>query len=192
MGVFLFTRVWHNYYYSVRKDLMKILLMLPLVILSCTSNSDNTKTNTSQSESDIKVSGETHADRPVDKSPENDGNCYWQIMARDTFVASFSKTGDKVSGKLTFDNYEKDGSTGTVSGITSDGIMKLWYTFQSEGMKSVMEVWFKKEGDKLLRGSGEMSVRSDSSFFSNPAAIDFNSGQTLKKVSCKEVPEKYK
>jgi hypothetical protein len=191
-GRFFIYRKWHNYYYSERKDFMKILLLLPFVILSCTSNSDNKKTNTSHSESDVKVSEEKHTDRPVNESPVDNGNCYWQIMERDTFVASFSKTGDKVSGKLTFDNYEKDGSSGTVTGVTSDGIMKLWYTFQSEGMKSVMEVWFKKEGDQLLRGTGEMSVSSDSSFFSNPAAINFNSGQALKKVSCKEVPEKYK
>ncbi len=66
------------------------------------------------------------------------------------------------------------------------------YSFKSEGMKSVMEVWFKQEGDKLLRGTGKMAIKARTSYFSNPAAINFNSGQILKKISCNEVPEKYK
>ena len=70
--------------------------------------------------------------------------------------------------------------------------MKLWYSFESEGMKSVMEVWLKKQGNHLLRGIGDMKVRSDTSYFTNPLAVDFGGNQQMKKVDCIEVPSKYK
>ncbi len=171
---------------------MRICLFIPLILLSCSE-----RTNTSERHKSGQDSGVT---RPPEKEHGNTespslpatATCYWQIMQRDTFVAAFSQTGSNVSGKLTFDNYQKDGSSGTVVGKKENDIMKLWYSFESEGMHSVMEVWFKQEGDLLLRGTGDMNVRSDSGYFSDPGAVSFKSGQALKKVACDEIPSRYK
>lgn len=171
---------------------MRIFLFIPLILLSCNDSANSTEKQSSRQDSD----GIIHAEKEVGNSPGHSlggkATCYWQIMQRDTFVAAFSQTGPRVSGKLTFDNYQKDGSSGTVEGKTENDIMKLWYSFESEGMHSVMEVWFKEEGDLLLRGTGEMHVRSDSSYFSDPGAVSFKNGQELKKVDCDEIPLKYK
>ncbi|HLF44980.1 MAG TPA: hypothetical protein VI548_01045, partial [Chitinophagaceae bacterium] len=73
--------------------------------------------------------------------------CFWSIQKRDSLVAMLSQQGNIITGKLSFDNYEKDGSSGPVSGRIDADIIRLWYAFKSEGMESVMEVWFKKEGN---------------------------------------------
>ncbi len=118
--------------------------------------------------------------------------CYWQILKRDTFVASLVQTGDSITGKLSFDNFEKDASSGTARGTVHGDTIKLWYSFQSEGMNSVMEVWYKKQQDVLLRGFGPSSVKSDTSYFTEQSAIKFDSSQRLQKVDCAEVAGKYK
>ena len=96
-----------------------------------------------------------------------------------------------VTGKLSFNNSEKDGSTGIVKGKMEDNILKLYYRFVSEGMNSVMEVYFKYEDGKLLRGIGDTGNKSDTSYFTNVAAIKYN-GSVLKKIDCTSLPGKYK
>jgi hypothetical protein len=152
--------------------------------------------NTSIQDSNITPTREPAVDKTkvILEKPANSNpaDCYWQILKRDTLVASISQKGNLVSGKLSFDNFEKDGSSGNVSGKSENGILKLWYSFESEGMKSVMEVWLKKQGNVLIRGTGEMNTRSDTAYFTNPAAVEFAGSQQMKKVDCAEVPAKYK
>ena len=114
-----------------------------------------------------------------------------EVLKRDTFSASLVQQDKAVTGKITFDNFEKDGSSGMVNGYLENGIIKLSYSFQSEGMVSVMQVWFKKEGDLLIRGLGEMNVKNDSSYFTNPMAVRFE-GSKLHSIDCKNLPAKYK
>ena len=114
-----------------------------------------------------------------------------QVLKRDTFVARLEVRGDSITGKLSFDNYQKDGSSGSVRGIVEDGIIKLVYDFHSEGMQSVMDIYFKHAGDSLVRGIGVIQTRGDTAYFEDPGAIEF-SGSVLKKMPCIMVPAKYK
>lgn len=148
--------------------------------------------DSNSAETENKITKDNDGGSPDKQDPVGVATCYWQVLKRDTFVASLSQKGNRVNGKLSFDNFEKDGSSGMVVGENKQGIMKLWYSFESEGMKSVMEVWFKKQGDFLLRGTGNMNVKSDTSYFTDPDAVDFSDSQKLKKVDCNEVPSKYK
>ena len=118
--------------------------------------------------------------------------CFWKISQKDTLVAVLLHTGNQVTGRLSFDNFQKDGSTGSVSGTVEDDVIKLWYSFQSEGRNSVMETWYKREEDKLLRGFGPTAVKGDSSYFTDHAAIRFTNDQVLQKTSCDSIPAKYK
>ena len=171
---------------------MRILFIISIVFLSCTNNNSKEKTT---SKEDTEVSSKENKIDDIEEKPstgDHSSSCYWQILKRDTLVASLSHNGKMVTGKLSFDNFEKDGSSGPVRGTKEGDIIKLWYNFESEGMKSVMEVWFKSQGDFLLRGTGDMGVKADSSYFTNPAAVEFTSNQQMKKVDCSEVPSKYK
>ena len=171
---------------------MRILFIMSIAFLSCTNN--NTQEKIIGKEDSLVVSKKNKIYDIEGKSStgNNLSGCYWQILKRDTLVASLSQKDEMVTGKLSFDNFEKDGSSGLVRGTKAGDIIKLWYSFESEGMKSVMEVWFKKQGDALLRGTGDMATKADSSYFTNPAAVEFTSNQQMKKVDCNEVPSKYK
>lgn len=128
---------------------------------------------------------------PLGVADDLDG-CYMQVLKRDTFVLTVDQTGKMLSGKLTFDNYEKDGSTGRVNGIADGDTLKLWYSFASEGMNSVMQIYFRKNSNTLVRGLGPMDVKSDTTYYTDPGAMEYTEGQALSKILCEEVPEKYK
>lgn len=166
---------------------MRFIIILSIVLFSCTSKT-STKENVETDKQEIEKNP------PIVENPPgtNTDECYWQILKRDTFVASLAQNGDNITGKLSFNNFEKDKSIGTVIGNKEGNIIKLWYSFQSEGMNSVMEVWFKKQGDALIRGTGPMTNKGDSSYFSNASEVAYSSGQKFNKVDCASIPSKYK
>lgn len=163
---------------------MRFIAIATIIILSCSNNP-----NGESSEEKTKEKTDSIYQKSAAEVAEG---CYWSILKRDSLVASLFQYGNIITGKMSFDNFEKDGSNGTVSGNIDADIIKLWYTFKSEGMESVMEVWFKKQGNSLLRGIGPMAVRSDTTYFNDITTIEFISGQALQKVDCNEVPAKYK
>lgn len=119
-------------------------------------------------------------------------NCFRSILKRDTMVACLYIKGNDVTGRLTFDNFEKDGSSGDVHGTLHQDTVKLWYDFNSEGMKSVMEVYFLKKGDQLVRGIGDVATKGDTAYFSRKGDITFDANQTFDYVECNAVDEKFR
>lgn len=138
-------------------------------------------------------------DSPVEKIPNervgvnevNVEGCYVKIVKRDTMVLHLEQNGKNVSGKMSFDNYEKDGSTGEVKGVIEKDIVKIWYNFQSEGMNSVRQLHFKINDSSLVLGVGPMTDRADSSFFTDDSTIDFSKDQSFIKTDCSSLPVKY-
>jgi hypothetical protein len=158
-------------------------IIIPFIILFSFCN------NPSQENESPNLKQDSTVDLPSASPIET---CYWQVLKRDTFIASLVQNGNSITGKLSFDNFEKDGSSGSVTGRIYGDTIKLWYSFQSEGMHSVMEVWYKKQADALIRAVGPSGVKGDSSYFTDPSSIQFDPGQTLQKASCSEIPAKYK
>lgn len=171
---------------------MRILFIIPIVFLSCKTNTTQEKNINKEGKLASRLENKINDIEEKLSTRNHSSGCYWQILQRDTFVASLAQNGQNITGKLTFNNFEKDKSTGTVSGSQDGDVLKLWYNFQSEGMQSVMEVWFKKQGDALLRGTGPMANKGDTSYFSNSVVIEYSSGQQLNKVDCASLPAKYK
>ena len=147
-----------------------------------TNSEDTTLTSTNTANFDSKADND---------SVHDISGCYMQVLNRDTFAVILKQNGNAVTGRLNLDNYEKDGSTGSVTGKMEAAVLKLVYTFASEGMTSIMEVYFKHKGNTLTRGIGEMSTKGDSAYFINPASIKYN-GSVLTKMSCDNLPDKYK
>lgn len=162
-----------------------ITVLIAILLLSCNNKAEP------EAESEAQKEKQREA---IDKSYSyTDFNgCYWKIAGRDTLAAWLAQTENTITGKLSFDNFEKDGSSGAVHGTIEGDIAKLWYSFESEGTKSVMEVWLKKQGDSLIRATGASAVRADSSYFADRAKISFKGGQVLQKTDCNEMPAKYK
>jgi hypothetical protein len=158
------------------------------VTLGC--NNTNSKTSTADS---VITTTQNNADTAALHNPANIdvSGCYMQVLKKDTFAASLQQQGNMVTGRLTFNNYEKDASTGTVTGKLDGDWLKLVYAFSSEGMNSVMDVYFKYQDGNLLRGIGEMNNRGDTMYFANPGSVKFD-GDRLMKISCSLLPVKYK
>lgn len=162
-----------------------IIALLTIFLFSCNNNSAPETKSEAQKEKDREAIDKSYSLTDV-------SGCFWKITGRDTLVAWLAQTENTITGKLSFDNFEKDGSRGIVHGTIEGDIIKLWYSFESEGMKSIMEVWYKKQGDSLLRGIGPSRVNADSSYFADRAAVTYDPDQALKKIDCAGVPEKYK
>jgi hypothetical protein len=153
----------------------------------------NNETNTKESADTSKVSTENEIDsaKRLPDEDEVDG-CFMLILKRDTMVLHLQNNMNVLYGKLTYDNFEKDGSSGNVEGNLEGDILKLKYSFASEGMNSVMDVYFKVDGDKLIRGISDMQTKGDTAYFTNPNNVDFSDKNYFEKVACENVPAKYR
>ena len=116
------------------------------------------------------------------KSISDVTGCYMKIVGRDTAILMIEQKGKDFSGKMIYDNYEKDGSRGIIKGNEEEGILKLWYDFDSEGRHSVTEVYFKKDNGKLLRGVGDMDAKTDTAYFTS--GINYSEKEAFTKVDC--------
>ena len=169
--------------------MQKLLIVLIIAMaVGCQSNADKTTVADS-----VITANNINSNNaiPADDAIVNITGCYMQVLKRDTFAANLQQQGNVVTGKLNFDNYEKDGSSGSVTGKLEADILKLKYAFSSEGMNSVMEVYFKYKDGNLIRGIGNMSTKGDSSFFISPNAIKYEGGE-LMPISCEILPVKYR
>jgi hypothetical protein len=151
---------------------MKYLLGLTAIFaLAC---------NSAGKDSDSPDTTVTKIDVPV----ETGKNCYVYTIARDTFSLQLSQNGNLLTGSLHFNNFEKDDSRGTVTGTMGEDVAMLWYSFSSEGMNSVMEVYFKKDGDRMIRGVGEMDVKGDTAYFKDKSKITYDPANAFVKTIC--------
>lgn len=116
--------------------------------------------------------------------------CYMKVFGRDTAILLLEQNGKNYSGKMLYDNFDKDGSHGTVRGTEDNEILKLWYDFNSAGIRSVMEVYFKKDNGRLLRGIGDMDVKTDTTYFIS--GINYSDKEAFSKVDCNLVEWKLK
>ena len=100
--------------------------------------------------------------------------CYEAQLGRDLYsLEILSQAGETFEGTLRFKNYQKDSSSGPFIGTYKDGILFGEYSFQSEGMDSVIQVQFKKFVDGFIRGYGKMNAAGDR--FANLNNITYDS-----------------
>lgn len=161
-----------------------------LAFCCCAACKDIGKGNEQPAEYRSADSGQGNS--PKVESPEEAEltGCYMKIIGRDTAILMLEKKGNRFTGKLLYDNFEKDGSRGTVNGTEDKEIIKLWYEFTSEGMHSVMEVYFKKENGRLLRGIGDMDVKTDTTYFIS--GINYSDKEAFNKMDCSLIEWKLK
>jgi len=153
-------------------------ILLSGKLISCNNSNQTDQSTTSNSSDTAKTTPST-----VDEKPAADlAGCYMKIIGRDTAILMLEQKGKEFSGKMLYDNYEKDGSRGVVKGKEDGEILKLWYDFTSEGMHSIMEVYFKKENGRLLRGIGDMDVKTDTTYFIS--GINYSDKEAFNKVDC--------
>lgn len=107
---------------------------------------------------------------------------YVANLGNDVYTLEITSQEDEhVEGSLVFNNFEKDSSAGTLSGTYADGILLGDYTFDSEGMTSVMQVIFMKQGDNFVRGYGDVDAATGSRFV-DLDAITYDTSVVYEKV----------
>jgi hypothetical protein len=164
-----------------------LLILLSGKLISC---NNDVQTN-QQLDAPKTTDAEKTTSSITDQRPVADvSGCYMKILGRDTAILMIEQKGFQLTGKMLYDNFEKDGSRGTVNGKEDTDIIKLWYDFNSEGMHSVMEVFFKKDNGRLLRGVGSMDVKTDTTYFTS--GINYSDKEAFNKVDCSMVESKMK
>lgn len=155
--------------------------ILPFLLISLLFACGDADTSDATSGDTIVQNGKDQPDVPANQDLTG---CYLRVLQRDTLIADLVQQGELVTGSLRFDNYQKDGSSGTVSGRIDGDILRLVYRFQSEGMNSISEVFFRVTTDGLIHGIGDVGVKADSAYYSDPANIKYQDADLLKRVPC--------
>lgn len=163
-----------------------------LLLLLCSLSFCTNETNVEPDTEDTTAHHNNTTTAPTDSKPAGIAGCYMRVRGRDTLAADLQQTGNTITGKLTYDNYQKDGSTGSVIGVVEGDIVKLTYSFQSEGMNSVMDVYYKVSGSDLVPATGTMDMRGDTTYFTDPASLQYNNEDRLLKVGCNMLTPKYR
>ena len=161
-------------------------ILLSGKMISCNNNNQHSDHQGATRSSDT---GKIVSPGVSEKPAADISGCYMKIIGRDTAILRIEQKGNDLSGKMLYDNFEKDGSRGIVKGKEEGEILKLWYDFNSEGMHSVMEVYFKKENGRLLRGIGDMDVKTDTTYFIS--GINYSDKEAFTKVNCSLIEGKF-
>lgn len=122
----------------------------------------------------------------VEKTTPDAGrlNCYRYIKNKDTVILKMKSANGLVSGTLMYNFYEKDKNTGTIEGKIEGDILFADYTFNSEGVKSVRPVAFKKTGNQFIEGYGETEEHNGKTSFKNKDSLNFDHSITLAPFDC--------
>ena len=115
--------------------------------------------------------------------------CYEARLGKDLYsLAILSQVGETFEGTLSFKNFEKDSSSGPFKGTYIDGILFGEYSFQSEGMDSLIQVLFKKSADGFVRGYGKMNEAGDRFANLNDITYDLSAVFELSIQGCQSSP----
>jgi len=167
-----------------------IAWILLLIATSC-----NEATNSVQSEADTThLSPQVPKTNPINDTTKGAGlydslsGCYRYIRNRDTIKLKLAVKDIIVNGELAYDNYQIDGSAGTIQGIIRNNQVIVYYNFASEGMQSVREVVFLIRGKKLVQAdTQDMSFRNDTAIYKDHQQINFDTSRIFSPINCKEL-----
>lgn len=121
---------------------------------------------------------------PVEK--KSNEFCYSYAQNKDSVYLTFKMSDDSlILGKLKYKLFEKDANDGIIQGQMRGDTLFLDYIFTSEGVETVREVAFLKNGDDFTEGYGDAEEKNGRMVFKNTAKLNFSNSIVLKPVDCK-------
>ena len=155
---------WREYtWYSKLAALIFFVLVLPGLTFYIGVQYEKTNNYLKEIEKQSNIQNNTKlAEEVLEKG------CYTSVLRKDkyTFEILGSENG-LVSGRLSYNNYEKDSSSGAFLGVFKDNILLGEYSSFSEGSSSIRQVIFKKINQNLMQGYGPMVFAGDKEIFDN-------------------------
>jgi hypothetical protein len=142
------------------------------VLASCDSQPKET-----EKQPEAPANENTKADSPL--------SCYQYAAQGDTVTLKLIRAGETLSGTLVYKFKEKDSNKGTIQAAMKGDLLLGEYTFFSEGTQSVRQVAFKRSGNTLTEGYGEIIEEKGTTKFRNVDSLDFSSSIKLQEIPCK-------
>ena len=134
-----------------KKHIAHLVAIISLLFAACKNSTEEKMINDS---SEIAI-GDT---KPTNGSTTTDGRfCFMSALNKDTTTVQFVIVGDKVSGNMRWNPYQKDGAKGTLSGSKkSNDELELVYDYMIEGNQQTETKIMKIEKGELLIKKGEL------------------------------------
>jgi len=111
-------------------------------------------------------------------------SCYQYVKGRDTISMTLAMSANNANGELVYQFDGKDRNDGTFSGTFIGDTLFADYTFNSEGVKSIRETVFLRQGNVLIQGFGDMVEEGNKQSFRLPKQIRFEKDLRLEKTDC--------
>jgi len=129
---------------------------------------------------------DTSVDVPAKPQTEKTvpSTCYSYASKKDTIYLQVSEVYNQISGYLIYKYDQKDKNMGTITGSMVNDLLIAEYTFRSEGVTSSRQVVFKKKGDDLVEGFGEVTEVNGKMIFKDIPSLKYSETMVLKKVPC--------
>ena len=130
--------------------------------------------------------GDTAVDVPAKPQTEKTvpSDCYSYMGKKDSIFLQMSQVYNQTSGYLIYKYDQKDKNMGTITGSMVNDLLIAEYTFRSEGVTSTRQVVFKKKGDELVEGFGEVTEVNGKMIFKDIPSLKYSETMVLKKVPC--------
>ncbi len=124
------------------------------------------------------------ANGQISEGSEIEG-CYAAITGKDVYTLDIQSVDEgRVTAFLSFKNFEKDSSSGSLVGTYANDILLGDYSFESEGMSSVRQVIFKKTPDGFIEGFGPVTYSGNRSAFADITDVSYEKGIMFKAGAC--------
>jgi hypothetical protein len=123
----------------------------------------------------------------VEKTVALDLGCYVFNDNKNNVSLEITENGEVIKGNLTYTLAEKDKNSGSFTGELKNDVLIANYTYQSEGKKSIRQIAFKVDGDKIIEGYGDLN--NEGTAFKDINNINFTSKMPLTKTECNNQKE---
>ncbi len=144
------------------------IMLLASLIIACNSNKEKVTTTITD---------------PV-PIPDPISECYHYATPNDTIKLKLIHVGESITGTLVYKLHEKDKNVGTIQGSMHGDTLIANYTFISEGIRSVRQVAFKKEGQSFSEGHGIQIAYNDRFIFKHIDSLQFDDPFRLTMIDC--------
>ncbi len=115
------------------------------------------------------------------------------VIGKDSMFLSYSISGGNITGKMKYKNFQKDSSSGDITGTVAGDTLRVNYKFASEGTNSEREIYFLQDSGVLLEGLREYADPSASKqVYSSAKAINYSKGRRLNPADCTMVASRLK